>query len=147
MVPLAPSLSIISAMSFPILLSPLAEIVATCSIYSLPLIGIDNSFKPSTTLSTAIRIPFLKSIGFIPAATLLHPSLKNALAKIVAVVVPSPASSLVLEATYLTNEAPMLWYLLENSISFATVTPSLVILGFPKLLSKTTFLPFGPRVT
>jgi hypothetical protein len=47
-------------------------------------------------------------MGFIPAATDLHPSLKIALAKIVAVVVPSPASSLTFDATYLISEAPML---------------------------------------
>ena len=35
----------------------------------------------------------------------------------------------------------------SNSISFATDTPSLVIVGAPKLLSKTTFLPLGPKVT
>jgi len=35
----------------------------------------------------------------------------------------------------------------SNSISFATETPSLVMLGAPKLLSITTFLPFGPNVT
>jgi hypothetical protein len=39
-------------------------------------------------------------MGLIPAATDLKPSLKKALAKIVAVVVPSPATSLVLFATY-----------------------------------------------
>ena len=33
------------------------------------------------------------------------------------------------------------------SISFAIVTPSFVISGAPKDLSKTTFLPFGPNVT
>jgi hypothetical protein len=44
----------------------------------------------------------------MPAATDLQPSLKIALARIVAVVVPSPASSLTLEATYLTREAPIL---------------------------------------
>ena len=33
------------------------------------------------------------------------------------------------------------------SISFAIVTPSFVISGAPKDLSKTTFLPFGPIVT
>jgi len=53
-------------------------------------------------------MPLLKSIGFIPAATDLHPSLKIALARIVAVVVPSPASSFTLDATYLINEAPIL---------------------------------------
>src|ERR1700758_4186337 len=34
-----------------------------------------------------------------------------------------------------------------SSISLATVTPSLVIRGAPKLLSRTTLRPFGPRVT
>ena len=76
-------------------------------------------------------IPLLKSIGFIPAATLLQPSLKIALAKMVAVVVPSPASSLVLFATCLTNYAPIFICLSANSIDFATVTPSFVIFGAP----------------
>ena len=35
----------------------------------------------------------------------------------------------------------------SNSISFATDTPSFVIVGAPKDLSKTTFLPLGPSVT
>ena len=35
----------------------------------------------------------------------------------------------------------------SNSISLATVTPSLVDLGAPKDLSITTFLPLGPNVT
>src|SRR5688572_32910649 len=34
-----------------------------------------------------------------------------------------------------------------RSISLATVTPSLVIVGEPNFLSRTTFRPFGPRVT
>ena len=34
-----------------------------------------------------------------------------------------------------------------NSISFATDTPSLVMVGEPKALSKTTLRPFGPKVT
>jgi hypothetical protein len=37
--------------------------------------------------------------------------------------------------------------LFSSSISFATVTPSLVIVGEPKLLSMTTLRPFGPSVT
>nr|YP_009550196.1 ORF76 [Tisochrysis lutea]AZW07324.1 ORF76 [Tisochrysis lutea] len=32
-------------------------------------------------------------------------------------------------------------------ISFAIVTPSLTICGGPNFFSKTTFLPFGPKVT
>ena len=35
----------------------------------------------------------------------------------------------------------------ESSISLATVTPSLVIRGAPKLFSSTTLRPFGPSVT
>ena len=35
----------------------------------------------------------------------------------------------------------------SNSISLATVTPSLVIEGPPNFLSITTFLPLGPNVT
>ena len=53
------------------------------------------------------------------------------MAKIVAVVVPSPASSFVLLATSLTIWAPIFSNLSCNSISFATVTPSLVVLGAP----------------
>ena len=35
----------------------------------------------------------------------------------------------------------------SNSTSLATETPSLVTVGAPNDLSKTTFLPFGPKVT
>ena len=70
-------------------------------------------------------------ITFIPAATLLTPSRKIALARTVAVVVPSPASSFVFWATDLTSYAPIFSNLLENSMAFATVTPSFVIFGDP----------------
>ena len=36
--------------------------------------------------------------------------------------------------------------LLSKSISFATVTPSLVTTGAPKVFSMRTFLPLGPSV-
>ena len=52
-------------------------------------------------------------------------------ASTVAVVVPSPATSLVLEATDLTSCAPMFSYASSKSMDFATVTPSFVILGAP----------------
>ncbi len=35
----------------------------------------------------------------------------------------------------------------SSSISLAMVTPSLQTVGGPNFLSKTTFLPLGPRVT
>src|SRR5205814_724788 len=70
-----------------------------------------------------------------------------AAASTVAVVVPSPAMSLVLLATSRTIWAPMFSNLSASSISLATVTPSLVMRGAPKLLSSTTLRPFGPSVT
>jgi hypothetical protein len=63
------------------------------------------------------------------------------------VVVPSPATSEVLEATSFTICAPMFWNLFSISTSFATVTPSLVTVGEPHDFSITTLRPRGPRVT
>src|SRR5918994_887827 len=91
--------------------------------------------------------PRLRSIGFSPAATALAPSRTIAWASTVAVVVPSPATSLVFEATSRTICAPMFSNLSSSSISSATVTPSLVTRGAPKLFSSTTLRPLGPRVT
>src|SRR5262249_39129442 len=51
----------------------------------------------------------------------------------VLVVVPSPATSLVLLATSRTIWAPMFSNLSASSISLATATPSLVMRGAPKL--------------
>src|SRR5690606_18582321 len=68
-------------------------------------------------------------------------------ASTVAVVVPSPAMSEVLEATSLTICAPMFSNLSFSSISSATETPSLVTVGAPNERSSTTLRPFGPRVT
>ena len=101
----------------------------------------------STAASTAFLIPFLRTIGLAPASRFFIPSVTIAWARTVAVVVPSPATSLVLEATSLTSWAPIFSYGSFKSISFAIETPSLVINGEPKDLSRTTFLPFGPRVT
>ena len=92
-------------------------------------------------------MPRFRSIGFMPAATDFMPSFTIAWAKIVAVVVPSPASSLVRDATSFTICAPIFSNLSSSSISLATVTPSLVMRGAPKDLSRTTFRPFGPKVT
>src|SRR3954452_4694125 len=92
-------------------------------------------------------MPRLRSIGFMPAATALAPSLIMAAARTVAVVVPSPAMSEVLDATSRTIWAPMFSNLSSSSISLATVTPSLVIRGAPNDLSSTTLRPLGPSVT
>src|SRR6476620_2084355 len=100
-----------------------------------------------TTAVTAISMPRLRSIGFMPAATDLAPSFTIACANTVAVVVPSPALSLVFWATSRTIWAPMFSNLSSSSISLATVTPSLVMRGAPNDLSSTTLRPFGPSVT
>ena len=52
-------------------------------------------------------MPRLSAIGLAPAVTFFRPSRKIAWASTVAVVVPSPATSEVLEATSLTIWAPM----------------------------------------
>src|SRR5204862_663056 len=70
-----------------------------------------------------------------------------ACARTVAVVVPSPATSDVLLATSFTIWAPMFSSASFSSISLATVTPSLVIVGDPNFVSRMTFRPRGPRVT
>src|SRR5262245_34679612 len=75
------------------------------------------------------------------------PSVKIARASTVAVVVPSPATSEVFEATSFTICAPMFSNLSSSSISLATVTPSLVTFGAPNDLSRMTLRPRGPSVT
>src|SRR2546425_4461201 len=144
--PSLPTLFIASAMMSPMLASPFAEIVPTWAIDLLSADGLDRFFNSATAPITALSMPRLRSIGFMPAATAFMPSRISACASTVAVVVPSPATSEVLEATSLTICAPMFSNLSASSISFATDTPSLVIVGAPKLFSSTTLRPFGPSV-
>ena len=92
-------------------------------------------------------MPRLSAIGLAPAATLRSPSRTSACASTVAVVVPSPATSSVFLATSLTRSAPSFSYGSSSSISLAMLTPSLVIVGTPHLVSSTTLRPFGPSVT
>src|SRR5579871_791124 len=145
--PSLPTFFMASARKRPISASPLAEIVPTCAISSLEVTFLEFFCKSSTTASTARSTPRLRSIGFMPAATAFAPSLTIAAASTVAVVVPSPAMSEVLLATSRTIWAPMFSNLSSSSISFATVTPSLVMRGAPNDLSRTTLRPFGPSVT
>ena len=109
--------------------------------------GLENFFSSSTVAPTALSMPRLRSIGFMPAATAFMPSRTMAWASTVAVVVPSPATSDVLDATSFTICAPMFSNLSSSSISLATDTPSLVTVGAPKDLSSSTLRPLGPRVT
>ena len=64
----------------------------------------------------------------------------------VAVVVPSPATSEVLDATTFTSLAPMFSNGSDSSISLETVTPSLVTVGPPNDLLRITLRPVGPSV-
>src|SRR5690242_712984 len=145
--PSLPTFFIAVAMMSPILESLLAEMVPTCAIALSSAVGLESFFSSPTAAVTAVSMPRFRSIGFMPAATALRPAWMNACASTVAVVVPSPATSEVLEAASLTICAPRFSYLSASSISLATDTPSLVIVGAPKLFSSTTLRPFGPRVT
>src|ERR1044072_155232 len=145
--PSLPTFFIASARKRPISASPLAEMVPTWAISELEVTFFEFFLRSSTIASTARSMPRLRSIGFMPAATAFEPSLTIAAARTVAVVVPSPAMPEVFEATSRTICAPMFSNLSSSSISLATVTPSLVTRGAPKLLSSTTLRPFGPSVT
>src|SRR5215470_4724837 len=128
--PSLPTFCMAWAIILPILLSPLDEIVPTWA----------TSADDPTFLARFSR-------SLTTAATDFAPSRTIACASTVAVVVPSPALSLVFCATSRTIWAPMFSNLSSSSISLATVTPSLVMRGAPNDLSSTTLRPFGPSVT
>ena len=146
MTPSLPTLSSASAMSSPIAGSP-AEMAAVAAISSLVSTSLACASSAAVTASTAFSMPFFRAIGLAPAATLRRPSRTSAWASTVAVVVPSPATSSVFLATSLTSSAPIFSNGSSSSISLAMETPSLVIVGAPHFLSRTTLRPFGPRVT
>src|ERR1051325_1452527 len=145
--PSLPTFSMASAMILPTSVSRLAEMAPICATSFDEVQGREIFFSSSTTVVTARSIPRLRSIGFIPEATHFMPSRTIACARTVAVVVPSPATSDVLEATSFSICAPMFSNLSFSSISLATDTPSLVTVGAPKERSSTTLRPLGPSVT
>src|SRR5580704_8202924 len=145
MTPSLPTFFMASAMMLPICLSLLALIVPTWAIMS-PLTSRCSFLISSTAAATARSMPRLRAVGLAPAATVFTPSRKMACASTVAVVVPSPATSEVLEATSRTICAPMFSSGSWSSISFATVTPSLVMIGAPNFFSITALRPLGPSV-
>src|SRR5438552_2318211 len=145
--PSLPTFCMASAIILPTLVSPFAASVPTWATSAEDPTFFARFSMSFTTALTAMSMPRLRSIGFIPAATDLAPSLTIAWASTVAVVVPSPARSLVFWATSRTICAPMFSNLSSSSISLATVTPSLVMRGAPNDLSSTTLRPFGPSVT
>src|SRR3954454_17854105 len=144
--PSLPTLSMASAMTSPIDGSA-AEMVATLAMSDLSSTSLDCDLIDSTAAATAFSMPFFRLIGLAPAATLRMPRWTSDWARTVAVVVPSPAPSLVLVATSFTSWAPMFSNGSSSSTSLAIETPSLVIVGAPHFLSRTTLRPFGPSVT
>src|SRR5437763_11134978 len=147
MTPSLPTRCMAPAIILPIDSSPLAETVPTWATSEDALTLRARRSISLMTAPTAMSTPRLRSIGFMPAATDLAPSLTIACASTVAVVVPSPARSEGFCATSRTICAPMFSNLSSSSISLATVTPSLVIRGAPNDLSSTTLRPLGPSVT
>src|ERR1700730_16151511 len=145
--PSLPTFCMAWAIILPILLSPLDETVPTWATSAEDSTFLARFSMSRTTAATARSMPRLRSIGFMPAATDLAPSRMIECASTVAVVVPSPAISLVFWATSRTIWAPMFSNLSSSSISLATVTPSLVMRGAPNDLSSTTLRPLGPSVT
>src|SRR5580704_1359705 len=144
--PSLPTFFIASAIILPMVLSPFAATVPIWAISSEVCTFFDLRSMSLTTAATAMSTPRFRSIGFIPAATSLRPSFMIEAASTVAVVVPSPARSLVFEATSRTIWAPMFSNLSSSSISLATATPSLVMRGAPYDLSRMTLRPLGPSV-
>src|ERR1700729_1251007 len=144
--PSLPTLSNASAMMSPIFLS-CAETVATLAISARSSTSRADLSRASDTAADAASMPRLSDIGLAPALTERSPSCTIACARTVAVVVPSPATSLVLVATSLASWAPRFSCGSSSSISRATVTPSLVMVGAPHFLSITTLRPLGPSVT
>ena len=145
--PSLPTFSIASAIFSPTSRSPLAEMIPTWAISAEPETSLERLLRSATTLVTARSMPRLRSIGFMPAETDFMPSVTIDCASTVAVVVPSPAASFAFDATSLIICAPMFSNRSDSSISLATVTPSLVMRGEPKLFSITTLRPLGPSVT
>src|SRR6266581_488357 len=89
MVPSFPTLSIASAMISPMVVSQLAETVATCLISSLSFTFLAILSSCSTAAATALLMPRWMPMGLAPEVTYFSPSPKIASAKMVAVVVPS----------------------------------------------------------
>jgi hypothetical protein len=124
------------------LASPLAEMVPTCAISS-PLTGLRHLLELSTTRSTALSMPRLRSIGFAPAGDVLDALAEDRLrehgrgGRAVAGDVGG------LEATSFTICAPMFSSGSLSSISLATVTPSLVMVGRAELLVEDDVAALG----
>ena len=69
--PSLPTFCIASAIISPMLASPFAEMVPTCAISASVETVLERRFSSSITAATAVWMPRLRSIGFMPAVTAL----------------------------------------------------------------------------
>ncbi len=104
--PSLPTFSIASAMYFPTCSLP-EDTAPTCAMASFESTMEEMLCSSSTATLVAISIPRRIPNGFAPAVTFFSPSRTIACVNNVAVVVPSPAMSFVLEATSETSFAPI----------------------------------------
>ena len=130
MTPSLPTFSMTSAMRSPMRRS-FPAMPATAATVSLPSTGEASPRSSPVTTRWPCSRPRRIAMGLAPAAMTRMPSEKIACASTVAVVVPSPAISLVRTATCFTSCAPMFSKRSLSSISLATVTPSLVMTAGP----------------
>ena len=144
--PPSPTVCSAFAMTAPTVSSSLAEIAATRAKSCSDTTGCACFSRCATSSPTAWSMPRLTSTGLPPPAIARMPSWMMAWASTVAVVVPSPTTSLVLIAASLTSCAPMFSNWFFRWISRAMVTPSLVTTGEPVIFSMITLRPLGPSV-
>ena len=76
-----------------------ALMAAMCAMSSVVSTGFERRLISSTIAATPFSRPRFRPIGLAPAVTFLRPSVMMAWASTMLVVVPSPATSLVLVAT------------------------------------------------
>ena len=134
-------------MILPNSLSLFADIVATS--FSMSLVTFfDSEVKWSTTISLYLFIYFTTSLTLLLEVIFKLPAFTIASVNTIAVVVPSPAVLAVLRAASFIIWADKFSTASSRKKSFATVTPSLVIINPPRWLvdSINTVLPRGPKV-
>jgi len=131
MTPSNPAWSIAMAIISPIYWSLFADIEAICYISFLFDISLPNDLIYFTRTSPYFSKDLYRNTELTPFIMNLLPYSTIAWAKIVAVVVPSPACSLVFSATCWQIRAPRFSNSSYNYTCLAIVTPSFVIVGRP----------------
>ncbi len=104
-----------------------------CAISLLVEMGLESAFH-----RPALHGPRRASGPWGCAEAVLHALLHDGLRQLVAVVVPSPATSAVFDATCLTIGHPCFPNLSFSSISLATDTPSFVIVSAENCVQQHT---------